>query len=84
MPDLLSASFTALVRAGGAQHPLTPDGRAALLGELALLEKGAAAMKVWPLEQLCTALIATYEARHAGDAGLPEQLLHELIRVLAR
>lgn len=79
VPDLLSGSFTALVQAGRptelpsatACQPsfqvLVHDMASELLQELALLEKGAAAMKVWPLEQLCTLLIAVYET-HLRDA----------------
>jgi hypothetical protein len=63
---------------------LLHDLAAELLQELTLLEKGAAAMKVWPLEQLCTLLIAIYETHLRDEAGLPAGLLQEAHRQLVR
>lgn len=96
VPDLLSGSFTTLVQAGNlANAPsaqacephyqvLVQDLASELLQELALLEKGAAAMKVWPLEQLCTVLIAVYELHLREEAALPAPLLKEAHRQLLR
>jgi hypothetical protein len=96
VPDLLSGSFTALVQAGRltelpsaeACRPffqvLMQDMASELLQELVLLEKGAAAMKVWPLEQLCTLLIAVYEAHLRDEAELPAVLLQDAHRQLVR
>jgi hypothetical protein len=96
VPDLLSGSFTALVQAGRltelpsaeACRPffqvLMQDMASELLQELVLLEKGAAAMKVWPLEQLCTLLIAVYEAHLRDEAELPAALLQDAHRQLVR
>lgn len=76
VPLLLSDSFTTLVRvpAGSFIEPAAELCRQ-LLQELTLLEKGAAAMKVWPLEQLCTLLIAVYETHLRDGAELPLILL---------
>ncbi|HEY0963183.1 MAG TPA: hypothetical protein VGE69_12590 [Pseudomonadales bacterium] len=94
VPDLLSGSFTTLVQAGrlaqpaSAQHGvlhyqlLVQDLAAELVQELTLLEKGAAAMKVWPLEQLCTLLIAVYEKHLRDDVELPAALLQDAHRQL--
>jgi hypothetical protein len=96
VPDLLSASFTALVQAGrlaelpsaSACQPyfqvLVQDLASELLQELALLEKGAAAMKVWPLEQLCTLLLAVYEIHLRDEVELPASLLQDAHRHLVR
>ncbi len=96
VPDLLSGSFTALVQAGRlTQLPsaqacrpffqvLMQDLSSELLQELVLLEKGAAAMKVWPLEQLCTLLIAIYETRLREEIALPATLLQDAHRQLLR
>ncbi len=96
VPDLLSASFTTLVQAGRltelpsatACQPyfqvLVQDLSSELLQELVLLEKGAAAMKVWPLEQLCTLLIAVYETRLRDEVELPAALLQDAHRQLVR
>ncbi|MDY6981742.1 MAG: hypothetical protein SV422_01505, partial [Pseudomonadota bacterium] len=96
VPDLLSGSFTTLVQAGRlAQNTsardcarqyqvLVQDLAPELLQELALLEKGAAAMKVWPLEQLCTLLIAVYESHLRDDTELPAMLLQDAHRQLVR
>ncbi len=96
VPDLLSGSFTALVQAGrltelpsaNACLPffdvLLRDLASQLLQELVLLEKGAAAMKVWPLEQLCTLLIGVYEAHLREEVALPVQLLQSAHRQLVR
>lgn len=96
VPDLLSGSFTALVQAGCLTdlpspetckahfQTLVQDRASDLLQELALLEKGAAAMKVWPLEQLCTLLIAVYETHLRVDIALPAVLLQDAHRQLVR
>ncbi len=96
VPDLLSASFTTLVQAArltelpsaSACQPhfqvLVQDLASELLQELALLEKGAAAMKVWPLEQLCTLLIAVYDSHLRDEAELPAALLQDAHRHLVR
>lgn len=96
VPDLLSGSFTTLVQAGrlaqagSAQtcerhyQVLVQDVAPELLQELGLLEKGAAAMKVWPLEQLCTLLIAVYDLHLRDGAELPAALLQHAHRQLVR
>ncbi|MEY4641428.1 MAG: hypothetical protein RLZZ227_1422 [Pseudomonadota bacterium] len=84
VPALLSGSFVALVRAGAASEAPATDTCAPLLAELALLEKGAAAMKIWPLEQLCSVLMATYEARLRDAASPPAQLMQQAHRQLVR
>jgi hypothetical protein len=63
---------------------LVQDLSSELLQELALLEKGAAAMKVWPLEQLCTLLIAVYETHLRDEVALPATLLQDAHRQLVR
>lgn len=96
MPDLLSGAFATLIQAGRlaqsasaqacASHycVLVQDLAPELLQELTLLEKGAAAMKVWPLEQLCTLLIAVYETHLRDEAALPAGLLQDAHRQLVR
>lgn len=84
VPLLLSGSFATLVRVPAASFGETPapDISGQLLQELTLLEKGAAAMKVRPLEQLCSLLIAVYEAHLREAAVLPATLLHAAHRQL--
>jgi hypothetical protein len=96
VPDLLSGSFATLVQAGrlAVLHSaedcqthfqlLVQDASCALLQELSLLEHGAAAMKIWPLEQLCTLLIAVYETHLRDAVALPAELLQDTHRRLVR
>lgn len=89
IPLLLSDSFTLLVQVSPAWfsvHAGDSVALAALLQELALLEKGAAAVKVWPLEQLCTLLLELYAQAQRAGLALPVELLADahadLIRLL--
>lgn len=89
VPLLLSDSFATLVEvsrdwfAARASH--TAD-LTSLLQELALLEKGAAAVKVWSLEHLCTLLLNVYGLVERDGIALPIDLLTsahvDLVRLL--
>lgn len=84
VPLLLSGSFATLVWVPAESFGESPASEVSrqLLQELTLLEKGAAAMKVWPLEQLCTLLIAIFEAHLREAAVLPATLLQTAHRQL--
>lgn len=78
VPLLLSGAFATLVqveRDWFEAGRLTDARRKALQQELAMLEKGAAAMKVWPLEQLCTLLLEL----HAGGSSNEEAEVADLL-----
>ena len=87
VPQLLSGAFTALVNANRhwfvSYENLTAH-RIYLQQELLLLERGAAAMRLPALEQLCTLLLELHSALddHADAETFPAELLwstHQLL-----
>jgi hypothetical protein len=74
VPEVLASAFAKLV---SATFDATPESEtwSRLASEVRLLERGAAAMKVQPLEQLCTALLGMYEAFAGAEAMLPLPLV---------
>ncbi|MBF6631742.1 MAG: hypothetical protein ITG01_11410, partial [Comamonas sp.] len=78
MPALLSASFACLLQqVMQPQNAGTASGVQLLQRELALLEKGAAALKIWPLEQLCILLLDMYALLEQSSSPRPTALLRE-------
>jgi len=86
VPDLLSASFNTLadIEQDWFLPQLLEAQGTALQAELALLEKGAAALQVWPLEQLCTLLLEVYAAIHEAGHVAPGVLLWQAHQHLLR